>query len=283
MDANKWTDDNIKNVIIVSDEAGTENSEILAYGLLVIEQEKFTQFVNTLRLIKRKHSCDKSIHYRTLPDSIISSRTKTAIDWLKSILVESIKDFYFFYLEVHLKHKYFENERFSEGNYLYNRFYRSAIYCVLHSKYKKKNLNIKWVLHHKEEYGNSSNDPFSKKEYLTEMIKKADVNPLSIDISERSDIREEDFAYALQFVDLLLSSTHNCIHSNSSKHGKLRVSQMASEIFHRNQKIWSIQARKFSYSRFPSETKQFVEVSKTKIAPLYYDPPETNKSLKQWF
>ena len=170
MDANNWTDGNIKNVIVISDEAGTENSEILAYGLLVIEQEKFAQFVNTIRLIKEKHGCDKPIHYRNLPDSIISSRTKTAIDWLKSILVESVKDFSFLYLEIHLKHKHFENERFSEGNHLYNRFYRSAINCILHSKYKKKNLNIKWVLHHKEEYGNSSNDPFTKKQYLTPMI-----------------------------------------------------------------------------------------------------------------
>ena len=285
MDIDNWKDNIVKDILIFSDEAGTERDEFLSYGLLCIEKDKFEGIVNRLISIKEQHKCTNEIHYRNLPNDFNSTRLKSAIDWLKAVITETIKDFTFQYSEIHLTHHHFSKDKFSEDHHLYNYFYNSAIRCLIHRKYKNCKVNLTWILHRKEESNKVINDPFCKVDYLKNAISQMMIIPKEVVVKEYNPNIEKDkkVETAIEFVDLILSSTRNAIHENSTKsRGKKTVSQMASEIFRRNEEKFYNQ-RRFSYSRFPNELKQFQDIKKLKIDPKYYDSPHTNKSLNSFF
>jgi hypothetical protein len=285
MDINNWKEEVIKDIFVFSDEAGTEKDDFLSYGLLCIEKDKFNEIINKLIAIKEKHKCLNDIHYRNLPNDFNSTRLKTAIDWLKAVITEAIKEFTFQYSEIHLTHKHFSKDKFSQDHHLYNYFYNSAIRCLIHRQYKNCKANITWILHQKEESKKVVNDPFCKIDYLKQVISNMKIIPKEIVVKEyRPDVeKDKKIETAIEFVDLLLSSTRNAIHENSTKsRGKVTVSQMASEIFKRNEDKFYTE-RNITYSRFPNELKQFQDIKKLKVAPKYYDSPHTNKSLNSFF
>jgi len=285
MDVDNWKEDTIKDILIFSDEAGTERDDFLSYGLLCIEKNKFNEIINQLLRIKEKHKCVDEIHYRVLPNDFNSTRLKSAIDWLKAVITENIKDFTFQYSEIHLTHAQFNKNKFSEDHHLYNYFYNSAIRCLVHRKYKNCKVNITWILHRKEESNKVINVPVCKVDYLKNAISQMMIRPRDVIVKEYNPDIEKDgnVETAIEFVDLILSSTRNAIHENSTKsRGKTTVSQMASAIFQKNE-TKPYNRRNFSYSRFPNELKQFQDIKKLKIDPKYYDAPHTNKSLNSFF
>lgn len=276
-------DNSIKEIFIFGDEAGSEEGDYLAHGLLCIEKKDLEIFSKKIVFIAQKHNCEKEIHYNELSGDLRSSRFRTAIDWL-SIVYKNEFEIYFNYQEIDLKSSNFDNDRFPMKHHIYNLFYKMAFKCLLHRRYKQQKLKINIILHHRSEPLGVAKDPYNQEEYLKKVISLFDLEVVEINYltmgANHNIEKKQDFARILQLTDLLVSSTFNAIHKNSVKQGKLEVSSFASKIFYQNKEL-SYSAR-LNYSSFPNEQNEFETIHSVSINPQFYEAPGSNISLKKF-